>query len=90
MKTYDLVEAAEILKIHPKTLTELAQSGELYAAKIGRAWVFMERDLETYLRMKSREQTKERRNHQDEITGVESLLRKDRKPRGWKPDLDKT
>jgi len=40
MKTYDIVEAAEFLKVDRSTVLELAGAGELPVAKIGRAWVF--------------------------------------------------
>jgi excisionase family DNA binding protein len=40
--TLGLVEAAELLKVHPKTLQKLARNGEVPACKVGRAWVFVE------------------------------------------------
>jgi len=32
--------AAELLKLHPKTIKKMAQAGELPAMKIGRVWRF--------------------------------------------------
>lgn len=61
MKTYDINEAAEFLKVDRTTALERAASGELPGAKIGRAWVFLESDLVEYLRDKVRRQTTERR-----------------------------
>jgi len=50
MHTYDIVSAAEFLKVHPQTLGRLARSGEVPASRIGRAWVFLEDDLVAFLR----------------------------------------
>jgi excisionase family DNA binding protein len=50
MKTLNLVEAAALLKIHPNTLAALAAKGKAPAAKIGRAWAFIEEDLAMYIR----------------------------------------
>ena len=61
MKTYDINEAADFLKVDRATALDLAGSGELPGAKVGRAWVFLESDLVDYLRDKVRRQTTERR-----------------------------
>jgi excisionase family DNA binding protein len=61
MKTYDIHEAAEFLKIDRTTALELAGSGELSGAKVGRSWVFLESDLIEYLHARVRRQTNERR-----------------------------
>ena len=61
MRTFDIPEAAEFLKIDRTTVLELAGAGELPGAKVGRAWVFLEADLIEYLRDKVRRQTNERR-----------------------------
>ncbi|MGP1666151.1 MAG: helix-turn-helix domain-containing protein [Rhodanobacter sp.] len=50
MKTYDINETAEFLKVDRATALGLAGSGELPGAKVGRAWVFLESDLVDYLR----------------------------------------
>ncbi len=61
MKTYDINEAAEFLKIDRSTALELVGAGDIPGAKIGRAWVFLEVDLVEYLRDKVRRQTDQRR-----------------------------
>jgi Helix-turn-helix domain len=50
IKTLDLKEAADFLKIHPVTLSEKAKSGEIKGAKIGKRWVFIEVDLADHIR----------------------------------------
>lgn len=65
MKTLDIDECAEFLKINRTTASELAASGELPGAKIGRAWVFIEEDLVEYLRGKVRQQQRERQTDTD-------------------------
>ncbi len=60
MKTYDISEAAEFLKVDRSTVLNLAGRGDLPGAKIGRAWVFLEDELVDYLRAKTREQTRHR------------------------------
>jgi excisionase family DNA binding protein len=61
MKTYDINEAADFLKVDRSTALELAGRGELPGAKVGRAWVFLELDLVEYLRDTVRRQTDRRR-----------------------------
>lgn len=77
MRTLNIDECAEFLKIHSVTASEMAQRGELPGAKIGRSWVFLEDDLVDYLRAEVRRQQKER---QAEHAAPES---------GSKPDLAK-
>lgn len=43
--TVDLAGAAAIMKVHPNTVTDSIKSGELPAAKVGRGWVMMTRDV---------------------------------------------
>ena len=57
MKTYDINEAADFLKVDRTTALERAASGELPGAKIGRAWVFLESDSVKYRRDKVRRQS---------------------------------
>ncbi|WP_409993905.1 helix-turn-helix domain-containing protein [Roseateles albus] len=45
MLTLTLIEAASLLKVHPKTLQKLAQRGGVPACKVGRSWVFVEQLL---------------------------------------------
>jgi excisionase family DNA binding protein len=57
MKTYDLLECADLLKVDRNTVMKIAGTGELPGAKIGRAWVFLEDDVLTFLRKKVQEQS---------------------------------
>jgi excisionase family DNA binding protein len=41
--------AAELLKLHPKTVKRLAHSGELPAMKIGRVWRFRKSSLDAWM-----------------------------------------
>lgn len=41
--------AAELLKLHPKTVKKLAQSGALPGMKIGRVWRFRESSLDAWM-----------------------------------------
>lgn len=52
VKTLTLEEAAELLKIHPVTLSVKAAAGEIPAAKIGKRWVFLSVDLVEHIRAK--------------------------------------
>ena len=60
MKTFDLEECANYLKVNPTTVQGLAAEGKIPGAKIGRAWVFMEEDVADYLREQIRIQTRQR------------------------------
>lgn len=50
MKTFNLEEAAQFLKMNPEGLRRLAASKKLPAAKPGKCWCFLEEDLVNYLR----------------------------------------
>lgn len=52
MKTLNLQQAAKLLHVHPVTLLQKANHGEVPAAKIGRRWVFIDIDLFEYIRTK--------------------------------------
>lgn len=60
MRTLDIVECAEFLKIERTHALTLAGNGTLPGAKIGRSWVFLEDDLVEYLRAEARKQMRER------------------------------
>lgn len=62
MKTLDILECAEFLKIERTHALTLAGAGKLPGAKIGRGWVFLEEDLAEYLRNEVRRQQRERLN----------------------------
>lgn len=59
--TMDIEECAAYLKVHRTTVLELADKGELPGAQVGRAWVFLADDVESYLRKRVREQTADRK-----------------------------
>lgn len=50
MTTLTLQEAAVYLKIHPVTLQDKARAGEIPGAKPGKRWVFIQIDLDEYIR----------------------------------------
>lgn len=62
MRTFDLEQAADFLKVNPCTAQEMAASGELPGAKIGRAWVFLEEDLADWLREQIKLQREQRQS----------------------------
>ncbi|MFM0628857.1 helix-turn-helix domain-containing protein [Paraburkholderia xenovorans] len=57
MRTFDLIECADFLKVDRNTAMKLAGTGELPGAKIGRAWVFLEDDVVAFLRKRTQEQS---------------------------------
>ena len=46
----DVVEAARLLRIHPKTLQKLTRGGDVPAYRVGRFWRYRGSDLEMWLR----------------------------------------
>jgi len=50
MNTFNLQEAAELLRIHPVTLQAKAKAGDIPGAKIGKCWVLVDVDLIEYIR----------------------------------------
>ncbi|WP_218814174.1 helix-turn-helix domain-containing protein [Rickettsiella endosymbiont of Dermanyssus gallinae] len=50
MKTFDLEEAAQFLKMNPEGLRRLVANGKIPAAKPGKRWCFLEEDLANYIR----------------------------------------
>ena len=57
MSTLDLRGAAALMKIHPRTVEAMARDGRLPAAKIGRAYVLMERDVLAFIERQISAQT---------------------------------
>src|SRR5438132_12380017 len=45
----DSIEAARILKIHPRTAIRMARRGELPGLRIGKLWRFRQPDLDDWL-----------------------------------------
>lgn len=60
--TLNINECAEFLKIKRTFALELAGSGKLPGAKIGRTWVFLQNDLVEYLRSEASRQQSERQD----------------------------
>lgn len=74
MRTMDLLECAEFLKVDRTTAMKLAQRGEIVGARVGRAWVFLEEDVVDFLRKLALEQTTARlQGQQDVNAGLEVL-----------------
>ena len=48
----DTDEAATLLKIHPKTLQQMARSGQIVGARIGKLWRFRASVLNDWLERK--------------------------------------
>lgn len=57
MRTLDLLECADFLKVDRNKILTLAGRGELRGAKIGRAWVFLEDDVVAFLRKQIHDQS---------------------------------
>lgn len=56
-ETVDINGAAELLKIHPKTVLDMIGTGELPAARVGRAYVMLRRDVLDHIQRKIISQT---------------------------------
>lgn len=61
MSTMSVIEAAEALKVHPKTVERLINEGVIPAAKVGRAWVMLTAHVMKYLEDQIIKQTAARR-----------------------------
>jgi excisionase family DNA binding protein len=48
----DSDEAAELLRIHPKTLQRMARNRQIHGIQVGKLWRFRASDLEMWLRTK--------------------------------------
>jgi excisionase family DNA binding protein len=83
--TLDLNEAANFLKISETTAQEMAASGELPGAKIGRAWVFLADDLVAWLREQVKSQRRERAVRCETAADIPVPHRITRKERRRKP-----
>lgn len=58
--TLSVPEASDLLNVHPNTVFKLIDSGELPAAKIGRAYVMLYKDVMDYVERLVIRQTSER------------------------------
>ena len=70
MSTFDLGQAADFLKVSPCTAQEMAASGVLPGAKVGRAWVFLEDDLREWLREQIKIQQQQRQSRHSNLSGT--------------------
>lgn len=59
--TVDLDGAAELMKVHRRTVAEFIDAGELPAGKIGRSYVMLTRDVLALVERRIVEQTNQRR-----------------------------
>lgn len=89
MDTLDLKEAAEYLKISEESARELAASGDLPGAKVGKAWVFLRDDLKDWLRDQVRRQQEQRQMAGDVSAQLASALNRANRRRPL-PDLPET
>lgn len=58
--TVDVNEAADLMKVHPKTVLDKINGGELAAGKVGRAYVMLTRDVLALVEQQIVAQTAER------------------------------
>lgn len=58
--TVNLQGAADMMKVHPKTVIDLIHSGAIPAAKVGRAYVMMTKDVLQYVENRIITQTADR------------------------------
>lgn len=54
MKTLGLKEAAALLLLAPESLRQMASAGKVPGARVGKRWVFLEGDLEEFIRSRYR------------------------------------
>ena len=50
MRTLDLQQAAQLLRINAEELRQRAKAGAIPGAKVGRRWIFVEDDLVEHVR----------------------------------------
>ena len=60
MHTLDILSASKLLCVHPNTIARLIHSGDIPAARIGRAYVMLERDVMDYATNQIVKQTAQR------------------------------
>ncbi len=60
MSTLSVIEAGKIMNVHPQTVLDLIGAGALPAAKVGRAYVMLTRDVLGYIERAIVQQTSER------------------------------
>ena len=96
MKTLNAQEAAEFLKVSENTLKKLAHAGTIPGAKVGRAWVFTDEGLESYLRGEIQKQSSARSEQEESrhvqtafsrMQELEAATKPKRRRRGYIPSL---
>jgi excisionase family DNA binding protein len=73
--TVDVRGAADLMKVHPKTVLDLTGAGALPAGRVGRAYVLLTRDVMRFIEQQVVSQTAER---------MEGLKRRKRGPQDWR------
>ncbi|MFS2204081.1 helix-turn-helix domain-containing protein [Variovorax sp. Varisp36] len=58
--TVDVRGAADLMKVHPKTVLDLIGAGALPAGRVGRAYVLLTRDVMRFIEQQVARQTAER------------------------------
>ena len=58
--TVDVRGAADMMKVHPKTVLDMIEKQELRAARIGRAYVLLARDVLEHIERSIMQQTAKR------------------------------
>ena len=66
--TLDTTEVAALLRAEPETVLQLARSGELPGARIGKSWVFLREDVVAFLKDRISRDTADRRLQHASIT----------------------
>lgn len=59
-ETVRVAEAAQLMGVHPETVKEMCITGSMPAAKIGRAWVMLRRDIISFVERQVIIQTRRR------------------------------
>jgi excisionase family DNA binding protein len=78
--TVDINGAADMMKVHPKTILDLISGGILPAARVGRAYVLLSKDVLSHIEQQIVAQTAERMR----APGRRTRVTKD-SPRGRSP-----
>lgn len=76
MATCNIAEAARLLKVHEETVAQMIRDHKLPAAKIGRAWVMLERDVIEYIEREIQLQTAARLGRTTPLEVVRRSLRR--------------
>jgi len=86
--TLDLIEAAALLKICKASMQQKANVGDVPGAKIGRSWVFIKKDLLSWLKNEANRQQKIRYNSNTKKEKT-IVVKKPKNRRNTIPNLDR-